>query len=100
VLIRIETKAGHGAGKPTAKVIEEVRDNADDISSIQEAEILKSKFGNISGKERETVIQARRGQGLFRKQVIDYWSTCAVTWVCRAFSTKGITYQTLGSMLF
>jgi prolyl oligopeptidase len=26
VLIRIETKAGHGAGKPTAKVIEEVRD--------------------------------------------------------------------------
>ncbi|HEY9664319.1 MAG TPA: prolyl oligopeptidase family serine peptidase, partial [Allocoleopsis sp.] len=26
VLIRIETKAGHGAGKPTAKVIEEIRD--------------------------------------------------------------------------
>ncbi|HSM83273.1 MAG TPA: prolyl oligopeptidase family serine peptidase [Nodosilinea sp.] len=26
VLIRIETKAGHGAGKPTAKVIEEVSD--------------------------------------------------------------------------
>ncbi|MDB5310725.1 MAG: family peptidase [Gemmataceae bacterium] len=26
VLIRIETKAGHGAGKPTAKVIEEVAD--------------------------------------------------------------------------
>jgi hypothetical protein len=56
-----------------------IQTNADDISSIQEAEILKSKFGNISGKERETVIQARRGQGLFRKQVIDYWSTCAVT---------------------
>lgn len=26
VLIRIETKAGHGAGKPTAKLIEEIRD--------------------------------------------------------------------------
>ena len=26
VLIRIETRAGHGAGKPTAKLIEEVAD--------------------------------------------------------------------------
>ena len=26
VLIRIETRAGHGAGKPTAKVIEEIAD--------------------------------------------------------------------------
>jgi prolyl oligopeptidase len=26
VLIRIETKAGHGAGKPTSKLIEEVAD--------------------------------------------------------------------------
>ncbi len=26
VLIRIETRAGHGAGKPTAKIIEEIAD--------------------------------------------------------------------------
>ena len=26
LLIRIETKAGHGAGKPTAKIIEEIAD--------------------------------------------------------------------------
>ena len=26
MLIRIETRAGHGAGKPTAKIIEEVAD--------------------------------------------------------------------------
>jgi prolyl oligopeptidase len=26
VLIRIETKAGHGAGKPTSKIIEEIAD--------------------------------------------------------------------------
>ncbi len=26
MLIRIETKAGHGAGKPTAKLIEDIAD--------------------------------------------------------------------------
>lgn len=26
ILLRVETKAGHGVGKPTTKIIEEVRD--------------------------------------------------------------------------
>ncbi|MEO1349494.1 MAG: prolyl oligopeptidase family serine peptidase, partial [Cyanobacteria bacterium J06635_15] len=34
VLIRIETKAGHGAGKPTAKVIEEVADKWAFLSAV------------------------------------------------------------------
>ena len=43
VLIRIETKAGHGAGKPTAKVIEEVADQwAFLVKTLQfKAEIVK-----------------------------------------------------------
>jgi predicted restriction endonuclease len=49
------------------------------ILSAQETETLNNRFGDISEKERETVIQAGRGQGLFRNQVIEYWSTCAVT---------------------
>jgi len=47
--------------------------------SVQENEALNNRFGDISEKERETVTQARRGQGLFRNQVVEYWSTCAVT---------------------
>lgn len=61
---------------------EQETDNQTDESNIlsaQETEILNNRFGNISEKERETVTQARRGQGLFRNQVIEYWSTCAVT---------------------
>ena len=44
VLIRIETKAGHGAGKPTAKVIEEVAD--------QWAFLAKSLNMQLSGPYR------------------------------------------------
>lgn len=38
VLIRIETKAGHGAGKPTAKVIEEVSDRYAFLVKVLEME--------------------------------------------------------------
>jgi len=36
VLIRIATKAGHGAGKPTAKVIEEAADKWAFLSKVLE----------------------------------------------------------------
>jgi predicted restriction endonuclease len=33
----------------------------------------------LSGTEREAIVKARIGQGLFRKNLLDYWSVCAVT---------------------
>ncbi len=45
VLIRIETRAGHGAGKPTAKVIEEVTDRWAFLSKTLNVPVPE-KFGN------------------------------------------------------
>lgn len=39
VLIRIETKAGHGAGKPTAKIIEEITDQWAFLIKVLEIEL-------------------------------------------------------------
>jgi prolyl oligopeptidase len=39
VLIRIETKAGHGAGKPTAKIIEEIADEFAFLVRVLDIEI-------------------------------------------------------------
>jgi prolyl oligopeptidase len=44
VLARIETKAGHGAGKPTAKIIEELAD--------EYAFLVKTLHMKVAGKER------------------------------------------------
>ncbi len=40
VLIRIETKAGHGAGKPTAKIIEEVADKWSFLVKVLNGSVL------------------------------------------------------------
>ncbi|NEP40133.1 MAG: S9 family peptidase [Okeania sp. SIO2G4] len=45
VLIRIETKAGHGAGKPTTKIIEEITDEFAFLLRNFEIELPKN-FGN------------------------------------------------------
>ncbi len=43
VLIRIETKAGHGAGKPTAKIIEEVGDRWAFLSRVLDIQVATAK---------------------------------------------------------
>jgi prolyl oligopeptidase len=42
VFIRIETKAGHGAGKPTAKIIEELADKWAFLVRVLGVEVDKS----------------------------------------------------------
>jgi len=42
-LIRIETRAGHGAGKPTAKVIEEAADRWAFLVKVLGMEVLQEK---------------------------------------------------------
>jgi predicted restriction endonuclease len=37
------------------------------------------EYLNLSSSEREAVVKARIGQGIFRDRLIAYWSTCAVT---------------------
>jgi tetratricopeptide (TPR) repeat protein len=41
--------------------------------------LLEAEYKNLPEKEREAVVKARIGQEQFRKKVIEYWDTCAVT---------------------
>jgi hypothetical protein len=47
----------------------------DQLQDIREIEL----DGTLDESERETQILARRGQGQYRKQLIELWSGCAVT---------------------
>lgn len=38
-----------------------------------------AEYLSLSETEREAIVKARVGQGMFRKSLIDYWSVCAVT---------------------
>lgn len=48
-------------------------------SHPDEESLLEEKCKGLADKDRQSVTKARVGQGVFRKAVIDYWSTCAVT---------------------
>jgi len=41
ILIRIETKAGHGAGKPTSKIIDEIADRWAFLSKVLDTKATK-----------------------------------------------------------
>ena len=43
VLIRIETKAGHGAGKPTTKIIDEISDRWGFLAKVLEMDRSQSR---------------------------------------------------------
>jgi prolyl oligopeptidase len=43
-LIRIETKAGHGAGKPTTKIIEEASDRWAFVAKMLNVKIAKKWY--------------------------------------------------------
>ncbi len=54
---------------------------ADLLDEEAEEKSLASIDNNpkLSDTEREQLIQARRGQGLFRDRLLDYWKKCCVT---------------------
>ncbi|MFZ5910942.1 MAG: HNH endonuclease [Chloroflexota bacterium] len=46
---------------------------------LQELEQLKDSYATLQETTRESVIQSRIGQGLFRTSLIHYWQGCSVT---------------------
>ena len=58
ILIRIETKAGHGAGKPTAKIIEETADKWAFVMAESGNEIVVTE----AGVARQAIINGLRAE--------------------------------------
>lgn len=46
---------------------------------IDDLAMRESELNTMPEKERDTMIKARIGQGLFREKLIEYWEGCAVT---------------------
>ena len=60
--------------------------DAHSFAWILSAQMRKAKkladvqhYLELSSTEREAIVKARIGQGLFRKKLLDYWGVCAVT---------------------
>ena len=49
-----------------------------DISDDEKIKTIK-KYQELKNKDKETVIKARIGQGIFRDWLIEYWGECSVT---------------------
>jgi hypothetical protein len=49
------------------------------ISESEDLELHKGELDQMDATTREAVIQARRGQGAYRRGLIDLWGKCSVT---------------------
>ena len=78
VLIRIETKAGHGAGKPTSKVIDEAADRFAFLVKVLDVPVWKTTSSNGFVGPRNTwmdwltliTLNGLHGQALTRQQTL------------------------------
>lgn len=52
-----------------------------DLSAIDDLQMHQDEISILPETERESVIKARIGQGVFRKQLLEMWDGCAVTGV-------------------
>lgn len=49
------------------------------IDSEKESAKNIKKYHTLKIKDKETIIRARNGQGIFRDRLIDYWNKCSIT---------------------
>ena len=59
-----------------SKFIFELLTKFDIMSDLEEH---SREYSDISSTDREAIIKARKGQGFFRKSLLDLWKTCSVT---------------------
>jgi len=92
IMAQEETKRHHRTKYTTKKSMSDFRSglnkfydflnsNFEGISQEMESqEVSKVKeASNINSTEKQSIIQARVGQGLFRKKLINYWGVCSIT---------------------
>jgi len=61
-------------------IISEVEEKLNELGISKSEEFRKiQSYKELSAKDKETVIKARIGQGLFRNYLKDYWKKCSVS---------------------